>query len=237
MKEIFPLSLQIALFFRSINTTNIFKLAQILNDKYKKYFVNDEGVLQLNNSLLFPDTPIIRLESVELLKKILFILQNNNRADYIFYNYDDNIENCNKIINQIFDITIEKMYDFFVECGFPINRIGAVETFAVEQELDNNIKTVYKSDGYVNTFNINEGYKVNFGNFQVYDNIRVFNNFTNNRLPPKLKNKKLLYIQRDINSGIIEQGIDKFFINIFKKESQSLFQNDNIREIYKRILR
>lgn len=235
MKEIYPLSLQIALFFKSININNIYKIAKLMNDKYKEDIIKDANIFQLNNIILFPDSPIMRLESMEQFKHNLFVIQNNNRADYIFDNLDDNIENCKKEINNIFAIVIDKLYDFFDECKFPVNRIGIVETFAAEQVSD--IKTLCKLNDTTNGFNINESYKLNFESFQVYDNIRIFNNLINNKIPQKLKDKKLFYIQRDINSGIVTQGIDRNFINIFKRETQNLLQDDIIEKLYEQVLK
>jgi len=235
MKEIYPLSLQIALFFKSINVNNIYQIAKLMDDKYKEDIVKNANIFQLNNIILFPDSPIMRLESKEQFKNNLFVIQNNNRADYIFNNLDDNVENYKKEINNIFDVVIEKLYDFFYECNFPINRIGIVETFACEQSSD--IKTLCKTNDIINGFNINESYKINFENFQVYDNVRIFNNLINIRTPQILKGKKLFYIQRDINSGIVMQDIDRIFINTFKNGTQQLLQDKSIEILYKQVLK
>jgi len=235
MKEIYPLSLQIALFFKSININNIYKIAKLMNDKYKEDIIKDANIFQLNNIILFPDSPIMRLEAKEQFKNNLFVIQNNNRADYIFNNLDDNVENYKKEINNIFDVVIEKLYDFFYECNFPVNRVGIVETFACEQSSD--IKTLCKTNYIATGFNINESYKINFENFQVYDNIRIFNNLINTRVPQILNGKKLFCFQRDINSGVVGQGIDKNFINIFKRETQKLLQDDIIENLYKQVLK
>ncbi len=236
MKEIYPLSLQIAIFFGSININNIYQIAKLMNDKYKEDIIKNANIFQLNNIILFPDSPIMRLEAMEQFKHHnLFVIQNNNRADYIFNNLNDNIENSKMEIDNIFDIVIEKLYDFFYECKFPVNRIGIVETFVSEQVSD--MKTLCKTECVATGFNINESYKINFENFQVYDNIRIFNNLIKTRVPQILKGKKLFYIQRDLNSGIVGQGIDKKFLNIFKKEAQKLLENNVIENLYKQVLK
>lgn len=235
MAEIYPLSLQIAMFFKSMEIRNIYEIAKLMNEKYKGNIIKNAVIFKLNNIMLFPDTPIMRLESMEQFKHELFVIQNNNRADYIFNNLNDNIENSKSEINNIFDTIIEKLYDFFYECKFPINRIGIVETFASEQI--SSIKTLCKADDIVNGFNINESYKIDFDKFHIYDNIRIFNNLVNNKIPQILKNKKLLYLQRDINSGIVVNNIDKNFIVAFKNETRRLLQDDNIENLYKQVLK
>lgn len=234
MNKIYPLSLRIAIFFKNMNISDIYKIAKIMDKETYKELKNND-VFKLNNLMLFPESPIMRLETIEQTKQRFFTIQNNLRADYIFYSLHDSIESSQKEIDFIFDTIIEKLYDFFDECNFSINRIGIGETFASEQISE--IKTLCKKDT-TTRFNINEIYRINFEKINVYDNIRVFNNLmNNNKIPQILRSKKLFYIQRDINSELVQgQYIDKSFVKNFKDGVKKLFKEDEIRQIYKRVL-